>query len=202
MIAKYKHIINTIGMILIITIFITILYGKGKETYTKKVASKQINIYINKTSAINNRKNIAPDTKDEKYEYIAILEIPEIKLSQGLLALSNKYNNVEYNVEIITGSQMPDIPKTNLVLASHSGTSDVAYFKNLEKIQINSEVYIYYKGYKYIYKIDNYQILSKIGTISIERDKYKNTITLITCKKNSDTEQIAYIGYLTAKEIY
>ena len=202
MIAKYKHIINTIGMILIITIFITILYGKGTETYTKKVASKQINIYINKTSAINNGKNIAPDTKDEKYEYIAILEIPEIKLSQGLLALSNKYNNVEYNVEIITGSQMPDIPKTNLVLASHSGTSDVAYFKNLEKLQINSEVYIYYQGYKYIYKIDNYQILSKIGTISIERDKYKNTITLITCKKNIDTEQIAYIGYLTAKEIY
>lgn len=200
---KYKKTLNIIGLLLItIAIFIPI-YTKGREKHTKKIASKQIEIYLDKTSIINETKNnLTNNSYSEKYEYIAILEIPDINLLQGLLPLSNKYNNVEYNVQVINGSQMPDIPKTNLILASHSGTSSIAYFKNLEKLQINSEVYLYYQGYKYIYKIDNYYILPKTGTISINRDKYKNTITLITCVKENDNEQIAYIGYLTNKIKY
>ncbi len=176
--------------------------NKGKEIYIKKVSTKQINAYLNRTStSINENEEISANQK-ERYEYIAILEIPDINLLQGLLAETNKYNNVEYNIEIIDGSKMPNIPNTNLVLASHSGTSNISYFKNLENLRINSEVYIYYNGYKYIYRIDNYLVLPKTGTITIDRDKYQNTITLVTCKKDSDDEQIVYIGYLTSKEIY
>lgn len=200
---KYKNInyISVISILLITIVSLILLHTEVKETYIKRVVSKQINMYIDRTSKINDKKTTI-NNKDERYKYIAVLEIPTINLSQGLLSLSNKYNNVEYNIEIIKGSEMPNIPQTNLVLASHSGTSKISFFKNLEKLQANDNVYIYYEGYKYIYKLDEYYVLPKTGIISIYRDKYKNTITLITCKKDNDIEQIAYIGYLIAKEVY
>ena len=99
-------------------------------------------------------------------------------------------------------SNMPDIINSNLILASHNGNSNVSFFKDLEKLNTDSLIYIYYNGYKYIYKINNYYIVDKTGKVNIKRNKNKNTITLITCKNNTDTKQIVYIGYMINKEIY
>ena len=96
----------------------------------------------------------------------------------------------------------PDNPNSNLILASHNGTSNVSFFKDLEKIDIGSKVYIYYQGYKYIYEISNYYTVKKTGKVNVIRDITKTTITLITCKNNTDDEQIVYIGYLINKETY
>ena len=49
------------------------------------------------------------------------------------------------------------------------------------------------KKYKYI--IDDIYDRNKTGYIEIIRDKQRNTITLITCKKNTNM-QIVFIGYL------
>ena len=97
---------------------------------------------------------------------------------------------------------MPNISNSNLILAAHNGNSEVSFFKDLERLNLNDDVYIYHNGNKYHYKIANNYIVKKTGKVNIIRDKTRTTITLITCKNNSDTEQVVYIGYLISKETY
>ena len=91
---------------------------------------------------------------------------------------------------------MPD-KKGNLILAAHSGTSAIAYFKHLDQVSINDEVYVYYKDKKYNYIIKKIYDVDKTGFVKINRDKNKQTLTLITCKKNTN-KQTVFIGYKNA----
>ena len=134
--------------------------------------------------------------------YIAVLESPDINLKRGLVDYNSKYNDVKYNIQIIEKSNMPDKPNGNFILAGHNGTSSVSFFRNLNKLTTDSLINIYYKGYKYIYKFNNSYEVDKDGEIEIKRDINKNTITLITCKKNSKTKQVVNIGYLVDKVEY
>ena len=54
------------------------------------------------------------------------------------------WEDVDKNIEVIEGSKMPDVARGNLILASHSGNSDIAYFKHLDMLTYNDVVYIYY----------------------------------------------------------
>lgn len=141
-------------------------------------------------------------SKVTNYNYIAVLEIPSINLKRGLVDPSSKYNNVNYNIQIIDKSSMPDVVNGNLVLASHNGASYVSFFKNLYKLNNNDKVYVYYNGYKYEYSINKVYDTSKDGNIEVYRDNQKTTITLITCKRNAKDTQTVYIGYLTNKVAY
>ena len=85
--------------------------------------------------------------------------------------------------------------KGNLILASHSGNTDIAYFKHLDRLNINDIAFIYYKSIKYKYIITNIYEVEKTGYVDIKRNKNKQTLTLITCKKNTN-KQTVFIGYL------
>ena len=192
-----------LGLLLVlISLFINLYDYLIIKTKEEKMVT-ETNKYITETSINNTTVTDNIKTEDNsKYDYVAILEIPDINIKKGLLSIDNKYNDIAYNIAIMETSQMPDIKNSNLILASHNGNSPVSFFKDLEKINTNSIIYIYYNGYKYTYKINNYYIVNKTGKINISRDKTKNTITLITCKNNSDTEQIVYIGYMIDREVY
>lgn len=136
------------------------------------------------------------------YNYIGVLEIPTISLKRGLVSPDSYYNNVNYNIQIIEHSTMPDIVNGNLILAGHNGASYISFFKNLYKLSPNDKVYIYYNGYKYEYTLNNIYDTPKDGNIEIYRDHKKTTLTLITCKKNTKDTQVVYVGYLTNKEQY
>ena len=166
---------------------------KTDEKMTIKSMAKGIEAYN------ANQKN---ETIQEKYNYIAVLEIPKINLKQGLVDINNKYNTIQENIQIINDSMMPDTADTNLILAAHNGNSKVSFFKNLDKLSIGDMIYLYYNNNKYLYKIDNiYEVLKK-GSVNILRDENKTTITLITCKNNDNYKQNVYIGYLVEKYIY
>ena len=178
----------------IISFFIPFL-NYEKEVYVSKVMAKEVNNFF--SDEINNADNNNP-----LYDYVAVLEIPSIKLLNGLVSVDNSYNNVEYNIEIIDGGDMPDIKYGNFILAAHNGSSAVSFFKNLEKLLTNDIVYVYYKHKKYSYKIASSYIVDKIGSIDLYRDITRNTITLITCKNGSIDKQIVYVGYLHKIESY
>ena len=108
----------------------------------------------------------------------------------------------DYNIQIIDKSTMPNVVNGNLVLASHNGASYISFFRNLDKLNINDKIYVYYGGYKYIYSLSKTYDTPKDGNIEVYRDNSKTTITLITCKKNSKDTQVVYIGYLDSKELY
>ena len=97
---------------------------------------------------------------------------------------------------------MPNITNSNLVLAAHSGNSNVSFFKNLENITINDKIYLYYEGIKYIYEISKIYAVDKTGWVNILRDNDKTAITLITCKNDDSSKQMVYIGYLADKFNY
>ena len=87
-----------------------------------------------------------------KYDYIAVLKIPKINLEKGLVAKDSKYNNINYGVEILKESDSPDVINGNVILAAHSGTANISYFRNLDKINVGDEAIIYYQGKTYNYK--------------------------------------------------
>lgn len=153
----------------------------------------------NSSSANNTTTNKKPNNKNNKntYEYVGILEIPKIKLQKGFLNINSKYNAIDYNVTVIKTSTYPDVDKGNFILAAHSGTASISYFKNLYKLKKGDIANIYYKNKKYTYKIVKIYDQPKTGKLSIYRDYNKTTLTLITCTKDNKKTQTLYILELT-----
>ena len=54
-------------------------------------------------------------------KYLGVLEIPKIGLKRGFYNVGSKYNSIEYNVTMVEGSTLPDVPNGNLILMAHSG---------------------------------------------------------------------------------
>lgn len=155
----------------------------------------------------NNEVETTPEEPQQivnrvNYNYIGILEIPKVNLKQGFLDINSKYNNVDYNITVIQTSTYPDVEKGNFILASHSGNSYISYFKNLYKLEIGDQAYIYYNNIKYSYQIVNIYNVEKNGKVAIYRNSNATCLTLITCTKNSDHEQTVYILELTDKQEY
>ncbi len=143
-----------------------------------------------------------PQFVERQYDFIAELSIPKINLTRGLVAYDSPYNNVDHNITIIGGSTMPDVDKGNLILAAHSGNCYFCYFNQLYRVERGDEVSIAYNNVKYIYNVVNIYNVPKNGQVAIRRNKTKTVLTLITCTKNSDTEQTVYILELTNTQKY
>lgn len=144
--------------------------------------------------------NLPEDTTVHKEEvvvdyskYLGVLEIPRIGLKRGFYGLDSKYNNIEYNVTMVQGSQLPDVDKGNLILMAHSGDAYISYFAYLYYLQIDNSAYVTYNGTKYNYKLVNKYDVEKNGSVKIVRSYDKTTLTLITCTKNNDSSQTVYI---------
>ena len=129
------------------------------------------------------------ETKVE-INYIALIKIPKIGLEKGLASKGSYYNNVNRNIQILTESDMPDKEKGNVILAGHSGNSSVFYFRKLNKLENNDEVIISYNGKDYVYRMVNSYEIEKNGYAHILRNAEKTTLTLITCKHNTNKQLI------------
>lgn len=147
------------------------------------------------------------ETNEEKQEeikstkpldYVAVLKIPSIGLEKGLVSKDSYYNNVNKNIKILDESDMPDKENGNVILAAHSGNGRTAFFKNLNKLKKDNIVSVFYNGYEYKYKMVNTYDVEKTGTVEIVRNSEKNTLTLITCRHNTN-KQIVVICELVEK---
>ena len=120
--------------------------------------------------------------------YIAVIKIPKIGLEKGLASKGSYWNNVNRNIEILSESDMPDVENGNVILAGHSGNSGVSYFRKLNKLQNDDTVSIVYNGKEYKYKMVNSYEIEKNGYAHIVRNAEKSTLTLITCKHNTNKQ--------------
>jgi len=127
-------------------------------------------------------------------KYTGVLEIPKIGLKRGFYSVGNRYNDIKYNVTMINGSTTPDVLGGNLVLAAHSGDAYISYFAYLYKLNVGDQAFVTYGGNTYKYQIVNIYNVPKTGAVTIHRNLDRTTLTLITCTKNSDTEQTVYIA--------
>lgn len=142
------------------------------------------------------------EKKTSNYNYIGVLEIPKINIKRGFLNIKDKRNNVNKNLQVIKGSDMPNVKNGNLIIAAHSGNSYISYFKNLYKLSNEDVAYVYFNNIKYTYKVVGKYDAEKSGKVTIHRDNKKNTLTLITCSQTDKTKQIVYILELESEENY
>lgn len=176
-------------MILIIVLFVStfmIIIIKLNNLIKVNNENYEINTYLNNYNEEVSYKN----NNKTKEEYLGILEIKKIKLRKGFYKFNSNLNDVDKNIMIVSSSNMPDVNKGNLILASHSGNSSVSYFRYLDKLDMEDIASIYYLGKKYDYKLINYYDVDKNGSVQIIKNNDINTLTLITCKKNTDKQTV------------
>ena len=116
---------------------------------------------------------------------ILILSIITIILSLNLN--SNRIEEKVINNYIESSSTKTSYNKDVLGILG-----DKAYFNNLINLNINDIANIYYNNTKYTYKLDNIYEIEKTGMASIIKNKNLSTLTLITCKINTN-KQIIFI---------
>lgn len=128
----------------------------------------------------------------EKETYLAVLRVDKIKLEKGIYNINSKNNNVSKNIQLLKESDMPDKENGNVIIAGHSGNSYMAYFKNLVKLNNGDEAKIFYNGKTYIYNLKKSYEVDKTGKVTLSKNKDRQTLTLITCKHNTN-KQIVFV---------
>lgn len=176
----------------------------GYDYYSNRMIDNQENKAIEEFYQVEEQEEIIEEPKqeevkeekkEERINYIAILKIPKIKLVRGLVDRNSYLNNVKYNVEILKDSASPEEQNGNVILAAHSGNARISYFRNLDKLVLGDDISLEYNSKTYKYKIVDIYLIEKTGKAEIVRNKNKNTLTLITCKHNTN-KQIVIIAEL------
>lgn len=188
------------------------VFDEMNELYYEQIASEiedldeiddeEISVIEDETekpAEVTEPENVPTTTKkpvvsiDYTKYYVGNISIPKIDLKRGFVSKDSKYNNVNRNIYIVPESDYPDKEDGNFILASHSGTSSISYFRNLYKLTLGDKVDITYNNKNYTYVITNIYTDLKDGDVAIKRDKSKTTLTLITCTKGDKTTQTIYI---------
>ena len=195
-----------IGSLIIVLGFSLLSFDFIKPYVDENTEEKSLEqFYIKEEQIIDkNDKTTSDEVEKEnktkvKYNYIAVLKIPKINLEKGLVEKSSKYNNINYGVQIkynninygvqiLKESDSPDVINGNVILAAHSGTANISYFRNLDKLDLGDDAIIYYQGNTYNYKVVKKYDADKTGKINIKRDRNTSTLTLITCRHNTDKQ--------------
>ena len=185
-----------------------IIGGKYLYDYClDKVEDIKIQEFYNEQENINTETDEETPTEEKetttetKIDYVAVLKIPKINFEKGLCEKGSYCNNVNRNVQILDEASYPNVENGNFILAGHSGSGRTAYFKNVDKLKNDDEIIVVYKGYEYKYKIVNIYDIDKTGNANIIRNKGKTTLTLITCRHNTD-KQIIVISELIERNEY
>lgn len=151
-----------------------------------------VDVPVLEEEIVQEEQQVEEKKEEKKVEvnYIAVIKIPKIGLEKGLASKDSYWNNVNRNIQILTESDMPDVEKGNVILAGHSGNSGVSYFRKLNKLQIDDKVSISYNGKEYVYKMVNSYEIEKNGYAHILRNAEKTTLTMITCKHNTNKQLV------------
>ena len=134
--------------------------------------------------------------QEKSNDYLGVLLIPKLNFKQGFYNINDDRNNVNQNIEVLKGSEMPDIKGSSLVIAGHKGESYLGYFNNLDKLAINDELDIIYQNQKYQYTIFDIYELERNGRISFTKNIHENYLVLTTCSKKNNL-QLVVVGKLS-----
>lgn len=203
---KSKSQFIIIGSLLIIT-GISLVGGKYLYNYLldRKEDNKiedfyeiqeQIDVDESEDNIEEPKEEVKIEVKNE--DYVAVIKIPKIGLEKGLYKKESSYNNVNRNIQILKDSNYPDEENGNFILAGHSGTGRISYFRNVYKLSSGDSVSIFYNRSEYKYKVVNMYDVEKTGTAHIIRNANVNTLTLVTCRQGTN-KQIIVICELVEK---
>lgn len=178
---KIRKLTGIILILVGLTIISSIVY---KKIETKKKQQELQNIL---EQVINEEKEEVTGEKQEQeqelesingYKPIALMEIPSINLSQGIVeGISDA--SLQYYLGHFETSVGPG-EKGNFSIAGHRVSDYSEAFVNLYKAEIGDEIIVKANKKEYIYKITNSFIVSPTD-ISVLENTDNATITLVTC---------------------
>jgi sortase A len=172
-----------IGVVLIIvgvTLIISIIYKKIETNKRQEELKNILEEVINEDPNEPNGEKSDEETINliEGYEPIALIEIPSIKLSQGIIEGITD-DILLYYLGHFEGSAMPG-EKGNFAVAGHRVSNYSEAFVNLYKVEIGDEIIVKANKKEYIYEITNSFIVDP-SDVSVLEDTEDATITLVTC---------------------
>ena len=200
-----RRILEIIALVFFLSGILTMVLYKVNIINLNKKEQEMIDIFLEKqVNIVNQDEEIIEDIGVDKeestpivyYNYVGVLEIPKINLRKGFTSIDDKDNNLNKNIKILKESDMPNVVGGNLIIAGHSGTGRIAFFKDLKKLSLKDSIYIYYQNKKYIYEVVDIYEIEKNGTMSIKKNKNETTLTLITCSESNENKQIVLVSYL------
>lgn len=159
---------------------ITIKKEKIKEPVQNRVKQETLE---NKKNTIHNLNSDQP---------IATIIIDKINLKENLYSIKSKQNTIEKHVAFLKQSDYPDKENGTVIILAHSGIGKKAYFKNLDKLELNDIVILEYKK-KYYYKVTKITEYKKDGTLRFKPNNNKSILILTTCKPHDNTKQLTII---------
>ena len=154
---------------------------------------KEIEVNVEDVTDVEKEDPAPIYNQSEDENYIAVLRIPKINLVKGLYRKDYYKNNVEYNVTIHEASDSPEVDKGNVIIMAHSGTGNIAFFKDVYKLVIGDSAILEYNGKKYTYKVVNTYDVPKTGKVEIKRNYDKNVMTLITCRHGTNNQIVVIL---------
>lgn len=166
----------------------------------KKIYSLLISIFIfcipitilKISNEINTKKIKINQNIGYRYDInkpIGKIIIKKININNDLYAVESPKNNIEENITILEDSITPDKENSIMIIAAHSGTGNVAYFEELDKLNINDEITIIYYNKKYNYIVKNIWEEKKVGYINVNKENKKQLI-LTTCSPKREKYQL------------
>lgn len=163
--------------ILLLTVYLgscLLIYNSEKDIKSISTANLERNTNTSYISTVN---------KDANDEIIGTLTIDKLNLSKKIYNINSSHNNVEENVTILNDDM------NLIVLAAHSGPGYIAFFNDLDKLELNDTVNLTYNNKKLVYKVTNIEEQPKDGTIEINKTD-KQRLILTTCSKKDKTKQL------------
>ena len=102
--------------------------------------------------------------------------IPRINLEKDVYTIDSGENDIDYNIEILEGS---DMDKNLFFLAAHSGSGSASYFNELVDLDIGDIILIEKNNIKKYFVIKDKFYITKNGYF--EYFSFENRLYLITC---------------------
>ena len=166
--------------ILLLTVYLgscLLIYNSEKDIKSISTANLERNTNTSYISTVN---------KDVNDEIIGTLTIDKLNLSKNIYNINSSHNNVEENVTILNDDM------NLIVLAAHSGPGYIAFFNDLDKLELNDTVNLTYNNKNLVYKVINIEEQPKDRTIEINKTD-KQRLILTTCSKKDKTKQLVVI---------
>lgn len=164
--------VKKVLLILLILLSYTIICKQIYNNFKKEIKKEEIQI-----------------EQKRNPEIIGILEIPKLNLVEELYQKNSIHNNVEEHVTILPESKLPNEEESIIILAAHSGTGPIAYFKHLDQLNINDTIFLVYDNKKIAYQIINIWEETKNGYIHVNKEP-KNQLILTTCSPTDKKKQL------------
>ena len=169
-----------------IVLIITIYLGSCYIIYKQEKPNEPFHLpkfNVKEITHIKEKLEQEVQKEQEKDNSIGELRINSINLKEKLYPIDDKKNNVDQNVTILKESIPPNKDNSIMFLAAHSGTGPYAYFKNLDKINKNDIIKLFYEHNEYNYVVKNIWETDKDGDIEITKEKEKKKQLIINCIK-------------------